>query len=166
MSLKPLVTQIGRLSLASTLLLSIGCFDAAMGPTSCDGLADKTVAITRNDYSKCAGEILEAFEKLEAPLRRFVDGDKASKSEAEAAAHRLSHLMGQVGLQSDAFREVQGGSSRTVERWPDSGMREFNAAIIQSSAQLRAALVFPNQDNLQQGINLYARARTAYSSFR
>jgi len=152
--------------LPALLPLVVGCAGPAAGPTACDGLADRTLAITRTDYSACAGEILGALEEFEGPLQRFVAGDAAAKDPAESASRRLAHLMRQVDLQADAWREVKGGAGRTVERWPDASMREFNSDVVNASAQLNAALRFPNQDNLQQGSRLHAGARNAYSRFR
>jgi len=146
--------------------LAAGCDGSAAGPSACDGLADKKVAITRTDYSACAGEILDTLQALEEPLRRLVDGDASARVPAQSASRRLSHLMGQVGFQADAWREVQGGAGRAIERWPDAGMRGFNAEVVNAAAQFRAVLAYPNQDNLQQGIRLNAEARNAYSRFR
>ena len=153
-------------SLPALALLTAGCVDPAAGPSACDGLSDKTLAITRADYTECSGEILAALDELETSLRKFVDGDKEAKEPARSASRRLAHLMGEVGFREDTWREVKHGSGRVVERWPDSGMREFNAAVGNAAAQFNAALVFPNQDNLQQGVKLHAEARNAYSRFR
>jgi len=114
----------------------------------------------------CAGEILESLDEFETSLRRFVDGDAASKDPAREASRRLARLMDEAGFQADAWREVKGGAGRTIERWPDASMRVFNGEVINAAAQFNAALVYPNQDNLQQGVRLHAEARSAYSRFR
>ena len=157
--------RVGVWSLPALMLLILGC-GAPVGPTSCDGLADKTVAITRADYSKCAGEILGSLEELESSLRKYVDGDAAAKDSASSASRKLGHLMREVGFQGDAFREVKDGAGRTIERWPDASMRAFNAEIIPAAAQLNAALVFPNHDNLKEGARRHEQARNAWSQFR
>jgi len=153
-------------SLPALLVLAPGCVDPSAGPTACDGLADKTLAITRADYAECAGEILGALEEFETALRRYVDGDAAAREPAASAARRLAHLMREVDFQADAWREVKGGSARTIERWPDAAMRDFNGEVINAAAQLNAVLHYPNQDNLQQGASRHAQARSAYSRFR
>jgi len=158
--------RVGRRSLPSLLLVSVGCGGPATGPSACDGLAEKTVAITRADYTKCADEILGSFEQFETSLRRFADGDAAAKDSARSASRRLAHLMGEVGFGGDTLREVQGGAGRAVERWPDASMREFNALVVNAAAQLNSVLAYPNQDNLQQGARLHAQARSTYSRFR
>lgn len=148
------------------LLLCAGCGGVASAPTACAGLADKTLAISRTDYTECAGQILATLEQVETPLRRYVEGDATARVEATTAHRRLKHMMNEVGFQADAYREVGGGSAKTVQRWPDSGMRDFNAGVINAAAQFHAALVHPNQDNFQQGARLHAIARAAYARFR
>ncbi|HET6372245.1 MAG TPA: hypothetical protein VFG76_02995 [Candidatus Polarisedimenticolia bacterium] len=159
---KPLIGII----LPTLALLTFGCLGQAFGPTQCDGLAGQTLAITRSDYSKCAGEILGTLDELEKSLNRFVGGDAAAKDPAVSASRKLAHLISEAGLQADAWREVKGGSGRTVERWPDASMRGFNAQVINAAAQFNAVLAYPNQDNLQQGARLHADARSSYSQFR
>jgi len=170
---KPLVPRLmclaGRAvwcSAPALLILSGGCAGPAAAPSACDGLANKTLAITRADYGKCAGEILETLDEFESSLRRFVDGDAASKDPAASASRRLAHLIREVDSQADAWREVKGGAGLTVQRWPDASMRGFNAAVINAAAQFNAALRFPNQDNFQQGARLHAQARSDSSGFR
>ena len=158
--------QIGRWSLPVLLVLALGCDGQPVGPTSCDGLSDKTLAISRADYTKCAGEILDSLEQLESSLHRFADGDAAAKDPARSASRKLAHMMSEAGFRADTFREVQGGAGRAVERWPDANMRQFNAEVINAAAQFNAVLVYPNQDNLQQGARLHAQARSSYSRFR
>ena len=106
--------RICRYLLPASLLLSSGCSGKADGPTACDGLAAKTLAITKDDYSQCAAELLSTLEALETPLRRFVNGDIAAQYEAESAGRRLRHLMRQVDFQSDVWREARGGADRPV----------------------------------------------------
>lgn len=74
--------------------------------------------------------------------------------------------MREAGFQADAWREVKGGAGRTIERWPDASMREFNGEVVNAAAHFNAALVYPNQDNLQQGARRHAQARSTYSRFR
>lgn len=142
-----------------------GC-GGAVAPTACDGLSDKTLAISRAEYAGCAGQILAALEQVETPLRRFVEGDAAAGNDARSAHRRLKHMLDEVGFQADVYREVGGGTAKTLERWPDAGMREFNAEVVNAAVQFHAALVHPNQDNLQQGARLHANARSAYARFR
>ncbi len=153
-------------SLPTLLLLSAGCPGPAAGPTACDGLADKTLAITKADYAKCAGEILGTLDEFETSLRRLVEGDATAKDPADSASRRLAQLMREAGFQADAWREVKGGAGRIIERWPDASMREFNGEVVNAAAQFNAALVYPNQDNLQQGARRHAQARSTYSRFR
>lgn len=161
-------SPVGRgLRLCAPLLLwAAACGGPAAGPTSCDGLADKTLAITRADYSKCAGEIVSTLDALDTSVGRFVEGDAQSKDPAREASRKLAHLMSQAGFRADVLREVKDGAGRAVERWPDASMREFNALVVNAAAQLNAALAFPNQDNLKQGARLHEQARSSYSRFR
>lgn len=165
-------SRIGALLPGVFLILAVisqvaGCINPAAEPSACDGLSDKTIGITRADYSECAGEILEALKILEPPLRRLVlKSDETARPEAKAAYRRLHHLMRRVGFQEDIYREVAGGSGRTVERWPDSNMRHFNVEVSGAAAHFKSALVYPHEDNFREGLERHARARRAYARFR
>ena len=114
----------------SIATLSVGCSGVASRPSACDGLVEKTIGVTRDDYSACAGEILAVLDSLEAPLGRFVrTGDEAAESEADAHSRRLGHLMSEVGFTADVWREAIEGVDRTVQRWPDGAMRHFNNEV-------------------------------------
>ena len=52
----------------SIATLSVWCSGVDSRPSACDGLVEKTIGITRDDYSACAGEILAVLDSLEAPL--------------------------------------------------------------------------------------------------
>jgi hypothetical protein len=147
-------------------ILSTGCVVQPVEPTACDGLAEKTLGITRADYSACAGELLDAMDDLERPLRRYVRGDGDAKVDAVNANRRLRHLMRQVGFQADIYREVGGGISRTIERWPDTRMQVFNQEVTHAAAHYRSALGFPNDDNFQEGRRTHKSAKRTYARFR
>ncbi len=150
-----------------TTILSVGCSRVASSPSACDGLVEKTIGITRDDYSACAGEILAALDSLEAPLGRFVlTGDEEAESEAESHSRRLRYLMREVGFTADVWREAREGADRTVQRWPDGAMYQFNHEVGGAAAHYVAALRYPNQDNLQQGRRSHASARQIYARFR
>ena len=151
----------------STATFSVGCSGVASRPSACDGLVEKTIGITRDDYSACAGEILAALDGLEAPLLRFVrTGDEAAGSEADAHSRRLRHLMNEVGFTADVWREAREGVDRTVQRWPDGAMRQFNNEVGGAVAQYVAALRYPNEDNFTEGRRRHAAASQAYKRFR
>ncbi|MEJ2152592.1 MAG: hypothetical protein P8Y29_06525 [Gemmatimonadota bacterium] len=149
------------------VMLSIGCSPATSRPSACDGLIEKTIGITREDYSPCAGEILAALDSLAPPLRRFVlRGDEEAGDEAEEYYDRLRHLMGEVGFTADVWREAREGAGRTVERWPNGAMRQFNNEVGTATAQYMSALGYPSDDNLKEGQRRHAAARQAYARFR
>ena len=151
----------------STATLSVGCSGVASRPSACDGLVEKTIGITRDDYSACAGEILAALDSLEAPLGRFVrTGDEAAESEADAHSRRLRHLMSEVGFTADVWREAREGADRTVQRWPDGAMHQFNNEVGGAVAQYVAALRYPNEDNFTEGRRRHAAASQVYARFR
>jgi hypothetical protein len=106
-------------------VLCLSCDRGAIGPSACDGLADKLVGITRADYATCAGEILAALEELEQLLGRMtLEGESDARPQAEATYKRLRHLMREVDLQGDIRREVRAEShAPEIERWPDGSMR-------------------------------------------
>lgn len=160
-------SRVVSLFIVSAALLSIGCSPAASKPSACDGLMEKTIGITREDYSPCAGEILATLDSLEPALRRFVlRDDEEARAEAEAHYDRLRHLMGEVGFTPDVWREAREGAGRTVERWPDGAMRYFNSEVGTAAAQYMSALGYPNDDNLKEGQRRHAAAKQAYARFR
>ena len=151
----------------STAMLSVGCSRVVSKPSACDDLIEKTIGITRQDYSPCAGEILAALDSLEPALRRFVlRGDEEAGSEAEVYNKRLRYLMREVGFTADVWREARKGAGRTVERWPDATMRQFNSEVGTAAAQYMSALRYPNDDNLKEGQRRHAGVRQAYARFR
>jgi hypothetical protein len=148
-------------------MLSVGCSRVVSRPSACDDLIEKTIGITREDYSPCAGEILAALDSLEPALRRFVlRGDEEAGSEAEVYYERLRYLMREVGFTADVWREAREGAGRTVERWPNSAMRVFNSEVGTAAAQYMSALRYPNDDNLKEGQRRHAGVRQAYARFR
>ncbi len=148
-------------------VLSVGCSRGVSRSSACDGLTEKTIGITREVYSPCAGEILAALDSLETELRRSVlRGDEEAGPDAEAHYKRLRYLMREVGFTADAWREARGGGGRKVERWPDSTMRRFNTEVGTATAQYMSALGRPNDANLKEGQRHHAVARQAYARFR
>ena len=130
-------------------------------------LRKRRSGITRDDYSDCAGEILAALDSLEGPLDQFVrTGDEEAESEANAHSRRLGHLMSEVGFTADMWREAREGADRTVQRWPDGAMRQFNGEVGGAVAQYVAALRYPNEDNFTEGRRRHAAASQAYKRFR
>lgn len=145
--------------------LTMACLRPPAEPSACDGLAEKTLAVTRDDYSDCAGEIIEELDALELHAERYIrQDDKEAGPVARKHAARLRHLMSQVGFQQDVYRDM--GSGELVQRWPDSSMYRFNSEVRSAAAQFISALGYPNEDNLRQGSEHYAKARQAYSGFR
>ena len=152
-------------SVLAVVLFLTGCLRSEAGPSACDGLSEKTLGITRDDYSDCAGEILAEIDGLGLHLERLVrQDDKESLPEARKHNARLRHLMDEVGFQADVYRDM--GSRELALRWPDSSMRSFNVSAMSAATQFAATLVYPNDDNLRQGENHYEKARQAYSQFR
>jgi hypothetical protein len=149
-------------------VLCLSCDGSAIGPSACDGLADKLVGITRADYATCAGEILAALEELEQLLGRItLEGESDARPQAEAAYKRLRHLMREVDFQGDILREVRAEShAPEIERWPDGSMRTFNKEVGNAAAQFMSAVRRPNQGNLEGGSRYHAKARSAYAHFR
>lgn len=147
------------------VMLAPACFRPPAEPSACDGLSEKSVAVTRDDYGDCAGEMIEELDGLELHLERFIrQNDKESGPIARKHAARLRHLMSQVGFQADVYRDM--GSGELLQRWPDSSMHQFNSEVRSAATQFLAALQYPNEDNLRQGSDHYAKARQAYSRFR
>lgn len=159
--------RVGPLFILTVALLSLGCSRAVSEPSACDGLIEKTIGITREEYSPCAGEILATLDSLEPPLRRFVlRGDEEARTQAETHYKRVRHLMDEVGFTADVWREAREGAGRTVERWPDGAMRQFNSEVGIATAQYMSALESPNDASLKEGQRRHATAGSAYARFR
>jgi hypothetical protein len=163
----PASSRIAFCFVSSTVILSVSCSRTVSRPSACDDLNKKTIGITREDYSPCAGEILAALDSLEPALRRSLfRGDEEAGPEAEAHYRRLRYLMHEVGFTADVWREGREGAGRKVERWPDSTMRVFNNEVGTATAQYMSALRHPNDANLKEGQRHHAVARQAYARFR
>jgi hypothetical protein len=152
--------------LVAGALLALACYPTTPVQTACDGLADRELGITREEYSPCAAELLHTLDTLQRALERMiVRGDSTGQSDARAAYQHLRLLMQRVGFQADIRREMP-GPGRLIERWPDAAMRQFNAEIGTAAAQYMSALNYPNVGNLQEGSRRHELARQAYSRFR
>jgi hypothetical protein len=139
----------------------------ASPPSACDGLRDKTIGITRDDYGECAGEILAALDSIEPSLTRFVrSGDEEAGSRVEVHYRRLRTLMREVGFTADAWREGREGAGRTVMRWPAGSMRAFNGAVLNAGVQYASALRYPDAGNVEEGRRHHFLARQLHARFR
>ncbi len=152
----------GGLPLLLALFLVDAC--ASADPTPCDGFADRKLGVTGTEYRACAGEILAALDALEPPLRAIVH-EKASqdrKEKARQAYGRLRLLIRRTGMERDFW----GDSGTIAMKWPNSAVREFNAAAFHACAQYGSALGYPNEDNLGQASQFHDDARRYYDAIR
>lgn len=149
-----------------SVAVAAACSGAVRPPTSCTGLGEKTIGITRADYAPCAGEILATLDTLQRHLQRLIlQQDSAAQSDAETAYRHLRRLMGEVDFTADAWREMREGRP-SLERWPDGVMRYFNVEIGVAAAQYMSALEGSNQANLREGSRRHSQAKSAYARFR
>lgn len=157
----------GLLPFLLATTVAAGCSQAASTPSACDGLSERAIGITRAEYGDCAGEILEALDEIEISLGRFVrTGDEEAKVEADSHSERLRHLMREVGFTADTRLEAREGVDRTIQRWPDGAMYQFNNEVRGAVAYYIATLRHPSEDNLREAQRRHALARQLYARFR
>jgi hypothetical protein len=134
-------------------------------PTACDGFADRKLAITAAEYRGCAGDILEALDALQPPLRAMVansatDEDRAA---ARSAYEKLRTRIRRTGMEAD-FRSMR--PSTGIIKWPSGAVSAFNSAAFTASVQYAAVQAYPNADNLAQGVRAHDEARRYYRAIR
>ena len=151
-----------RLTLGALFLIGGACVGGE--PTACDGFADRKLAISAQEYRACAGEIMDALDAVERPLRAFVAG-KASKEDRDAcgtAYQQLRLRIRRTGLEDDYVMRP----GVALERWSSGNVSAFNSAASTASVQYGAVLVHPNADNFAQGVRAHEEARRQYRAFR
>jgi hypothetical protein len=125
------------------------------------------MAVTREEYAPCAGEMLAALDTLERALQRgIVGGQEEAFGDARRVHRRLRALIREVDFRGDYLREMREGASRTVQRWPEDAMRMFNGELGNALAQYSSALGYPNVENLEEGRRHHRLAAQAYDRFR
>lgn len=133
-------------------------------PTACDGFADRKLAINAQEYRACAGEIMDALDAVEKPLRAIVAG-KASDDDRDAcrtAYEKLRLRIRRTGMEDDYVSRP----GTTLERWSNGYVSAFNRAASHASVQYSAVLAYPNADNFAQGVRAHEEARQQYRAFR
>jgi hypothetical protein len=152
-----------RCALIALSLAGAGCVNRE--PTACDGFADRKLAINAQEYRACAGEIMEALDAVEKPLRAIV-ADKASpeqRDECRRAYEKLRHRIRRTGIEDD-YRSMRPGSG--IVKWSNASVSSFNSAAFTASVQYAAVLAYPNADNFAQGVRAHEEARRHYRAIR
>lgn len=125
------------------------------------------MAVTREEYAPCAGEMLATLDTLGMALQRaIVEGEEEAFDDARRAHRRLRALVREVDFRGDYRREMREGASRTVQRWPEDAMRMFNGELGNALSQYGSALGYPNVGNLEEGRRHHRLAAQAYDRFR
>jgi hypothetical protein len=156
------VPIVGRIAIALALAGS-ACVDSE--PTACDGFADRKLAINAAEYRGCAGEIMDALDAIEKPLRAIVAG-KASADERDAsrrAYEKLRWRIRRTGIEDD-YRSMRPGT--VIVKWSDRSVSAFNSAAFTASVQYGAVLAYPSADNFAQGVRAHEEARRYYRAIR
>ena len=151
------------IALLTVLVVIPGC--GTDEPTACEGFADRKLAITSAEYRGCAGQILEALDSIEPPLRAIV-ADRANdedRNTARRAYRTLRTLIGQTGIEDD-YRSMRPGT--VIIKWPNGPVSSFNSAAVTASVQYMAVLAYPNRDNFAQGVKAHENARRSYNGIR
>jgi hypothetical protein len=146
----------------------LGAFTVACGemggePSACDGLAERRMVITREEYTPCAAEMIAALHRLRPAVEEVLAGDAEARSSAKEALQALRGLVRKSGVEADT-RSVRTGE--LVERWPDGRMRAFNHSVFDALVQYGAVLQYPNEDNFREGIKAQDGATEFYRMFR
>jgi hypothetical protein len=133
--------------------------------TPCEGFADRKLAITSAEYRGCAGEILEALDSIEPPLRAIVAerANDEDRNTARRAYRTLRTLIRQTGIEDD-YRSMRPGT--VIMKWPNGPVSSFNSAAFNASVQYMAVLAYPNRDNFAQGVKAHDDARRSYNRIR
>ena len=147
--------------LAILPFLVIACSCAGKEPTACDGFAGRRLAISAAEYRGCAGEILDALDEMERPLRAIV-ARKATDDDRDAtrrAYEKLRTRIQRTGIEAD-YQSMRPGT--VIMKWPSGPVSAFNSAALKASVQYGAVLAFPNADNFGQGERAHEEARHYY----
>ena len=152
------------LRLAPVILAAIGAACVSTESTACDGFAERKLAINAKEYRACAGEIMDALDAVEKPLRAIVAGKASSddRDACRAAYEKLRLRIRRTGLEDD-YRSRPG---TVLERWSSGDVSAFNSAASTASVQYSAVLAYPNADNFAQGVRAHEEARRYYRAFR
>jgi hypothetical protein len=152
-----------RYALLALSVAAAACVDAE--PTACDGFADRKLAINAAEYRACAGEILDALDATEKPLRVIVAG-KASRDDRDTgrrAYEKLRLRIRRTGIEDD-YRSMRPGS--TIVKWSDGSVDAFNHMAFEALVQYGAVLAYPSADNFAQGVRAHEEARRRYRAIR
>ena len=143
--------------------LTVTCGELGGEPSACDGLAERRMAITREEYTPCAAEMMAALGRLRPAVEEVLAGDAEARSSAKEALQTLRGLLRKSGVEADT-RSVRTGE--LVERWPDGRMRAFNHSVFDALVQYGAVLQYPNEDNFREGMKAQDDAAEFYQMFR
>ena len=158
MALKP--AHPGVLFLCSMVLLA--CGKASPGESACDGLSDRRMGITREEYLPCAGEIIGALDTLRVQLDAILDGDTTILARARDTSRELNARIRETGIDAD-YRSLRAGT--VVERWPDGDLRAFNHSVFDAAFHYSTFLAGRSDRTayrFEEGIKAHEQARDAY----
>lgn len=146
-------------------MLILSCEMGASGGSACEGLSDRRMGITREEYRPCAGEIIATLDALRLELERIADGDTAALSTARSISRELRALIRQTGIEAD-YRSFRPGV--VFERWPDGDLRAFNGYAFDATFQYSTFLTGSfdrTSSRLDEGVKAHEGARDAYRRF-
>ena len=143
--------------------LTVTCGELGGEPSACDGLAERRMAITREEYTPCAAEMMAALDRLRPAVEEVLAGDAEARSSAKEALQTLRGLLRKSGVEADT-RSVRTGE--LVERWPNGRMRAFNYSVSHALAQYGAVLQYPDEGNFREGREAQDDAAEFYRMFR
>jgi hypothetical protein len=150
------------LALPPIFLFSLlaGCGNATE-KSACDGLADRSLGITREEYRPCAGEIMAVLDTLGPQVEAVLEGDTAALPQARASSRRLASLVRRTGIESD-YTSMRPGTE--VERWPENDLRAFNSYMYDAYFNYRTFLVDRTRERFDEGRKHHERASSLYRS--
>lgn len=155
----------GPLGLALGAMLALAACHT-WTPTACDAIGERRSVITAQEYRPCAAALVAALDDVRPHVRQFVRGDTSARPDALHAWKRLDLLVARSGFR----RDVASYSGRSIERWPDSGMRGFNSAVLQACFAYHTALEVGeslpasyNEDYFEKASGFHDDAQALYS---
>jgi len=143
--------------------LTLACEEPGGEPSACDGLDERRMAITREEFTPCAAEMLAALDRARPAIERLLAGDDEARAAGREALRALRGLVQKSGVEADA-RSVRPGE--LIVRWPDGRMRVFNYSVYQALVLYGAVLQYPNNDNFRDAVEAQNDAAESFRTFR
>lgn len=158
------------------IMFFVCCFFIACAKpekTPCDGLAERKIGITPQEYSSCAGEILSTMDALQMQLSKMLFlKEKKAHSRAERKLRKLKTLIEKTGWENDR-KEIENlnlfkllvnpvRALKIFERWPDIRLIYLNNSIYSAYTTYSEVLNSQNVNSYQTALEYQKEAQHLY----